>query len=538
MLAIRSFLTLTLSIVVALTLLAPPSAAADKPVKVFILAGQSSMVGIGQVTGGGSRWGSEFIAPVLSVYPGKYDPETDYDSIEPAATLKLEKFGGVKPTPYLGGGTQIVRGFVQIKTTGVYELRPGYGGSTYKIMEVYRREPGRKAVHTHFKLTEGRKVPFRITYLTDQANGLGWIARVDIPGTLATVVQQDGKFPYLIDDQSNWIDRKDVWYRGVATATADQWRSVGCGAGDHRIGPELGFGHLVGDYHEEPVLILKAYQGNRSLGWDYLPPGSERFEHDGFAYAGYRNSPARWEKGTKRRPINWYAGKQYDDCFAAAHEVLKNFDTEFPHWKGRGYEIAGFAWLQGFNDMVSRDEYPQLPKDSEGNRFAEYSELMGDFIRDVRKALDAPQMPFVIGVMGVGGDDANGANLEFRKAMAAPAALPEFKGNVVAVPTSPFWDEPLAAIQIRYEKVRQMAYLLRTKNRNAANADGSMSKDEQRTCLKEYEAKLVTPEEVTLRQRGASNAGYHYLGCVRTFALMGKAFATAILEMRSQREQR
>ena len=117
--------------------------------------------------------------------------------------------------------------------------------------------------------------------------------------SLATVVQQDGKFPYLIDDQSNWIDRKDVWYRGVVTATADQWRSVGCGAGDNSIGPELGFGHIVGDYHEEPVPCLKASQGNRSLGWDYLPPGSERFEHDGFDYAGYRNSPARWEKGTK-----------------------------------------------------------------------------------------------------------------------------------------------------------------------------------------------------------------------------------------------
>ena len=83
-----------------------------------------------------------------------------------------------------------------------------------------------------------------------------------------------------------------------------------------------------------------------------------------------------------------------------------------------------------------------------------------------------------------------------------------------------------------------MAYLLRTKNRNAANADGSMPKDEQRACLKEYETKLVTPEEVALRQRGASNAGYHYLGCLRAFAPMGKAFATAILEMRSQREQR
>lgn len=185
--------------------------------------------------------------------------------------------------------------------------------------------------------------------------------------------------------------------------------------------------------------------------------------------------------------------------------------------------------------MVSRDVYPTLPKDESGNRFARYSELLDDFIRDVRNDLDAPNMPFVIGVMGVGGAQANEGNLEFREAMAAPAALPEFEGNVVAVPTSPFWDEPLAAIQAKYDQVRQMAYLLRTKNKNAPNADGSMSQEEQREYLREYEAELVSPDEVALRIRGASNAGYHYLGCAKTFALIGKAFAEAILEMRAAR---
>jgi hypothetical protein len=231
-------------------------------------------------------------------------------------------------------------------------------------------------------------------------------------------------------------------------------------------------------------------------------------------------------------------GGSYRNMMAEIDKTRKNYQEWFPRLKGHEFEIAGFVWFQGFNDMVSRDVYPTLPKDSSANRFATYSEWMADFIRDVRKDLDAPKMPFVIGVMGVGGDKANEGNLEFRKAMAAPAALPEFKGNVVAVPTSPFWDEPLAAIQAKYEKVKQMAYLLRTENKNAANADGSMSKDEQRAYLRAFEAKLVSPDEVALRTRGASNAGYHYLGCAKTFALMGEAFATAILEMRGQRAQR
>ncbi len=175
-----------------------------------------------------------------------------------------------------------------------------------------------------------------------------------------------------------------------------------------------------------------------------------------------------------------------------------------------------------------------LPKDSKANRFAQYSEWMGDFIRDMRKNLKAPRMPFVIGVMGVGGLKANEANLRFREAKAAPAFLPEFRGNVVAVPAAPFWDEPLAAIQEKHDQVRQMAYLLKTKNKNQANKDGQMTDAEQRTYLKKFEAELISPNEVTLRQRGASNAGYHYLGCAKTFAVMGKAFAEAILTLNSK----
>jgi trimethylamine:corrinoid methyltransferase-like protein len=74
-----------------------------------------------------------------------------------------------------------------------------------------------------------------------------------------------------------------------------------------------------------------------------------------------------------------------------------------------------------------------------------------------------------------------------------------------------------------------MEYELKSKNKKFANADGSMSVEQQRAYLKEYEAKLISPEEAALRKRGASNAGYHYLGCAKTFALMGKAFAEALL---------
>ena len=45
-----------------------------------------------------------------------------------------------------------------------------------------------------------------------------------------------------------------------------------------------------------------------------------------------------------------------------------------------------------------------------------------------------------------------------------------------------------------------------------------------------------TRVEVELRKRGASNAGYHYLGSAKTFARIGKAFAEALLDLRAAAE--
>jgi len=78
--------------------------------------------------------------------------------------------------------------------------------------------------------------------------------------------------------------------------------------------------------------------------------------------------------------------------------------------------------------MVAHDTYP---KTANGNRFAKYSEWLADFIRDVRKDLNSPDLPFVIGVAGFGGTKDKG-NVDFREAMADPAALPEFKGRAFA----------------------------------------------------------------------------------------------------------
>ena len=404
---------------------------ARKPVKVFILSGQSNMVGAGKVDGGSSRWGKQFLDPVVSVYEGDYNPQADYDSLKPIKTLKLTSFGGVKPTPYPGGGVHVTRGHVQVKDTGVYEFRPGYGGSTQNVMEVngievHRQEIGEEAVRQEIALEGGKKVPFKITYFTNDANGLGWIVRMDRPGTLSTLVKQKGLYPYLMNDKGQWVARNDVWYKGVIAAAGSRWLGVSGG----RIGPEIGFGHAVGNHYDEPVLILKTSQGNRSLSWDFLPPGSERFEHGGMIYAAYKESPLSWEKGTEPKPIEWYAGKQYDDCFNAAHEVLNNFDKQFPHWKGRGYQIEGFGWWQG-----DKDRY------NEGHAL-QYEKNLVRLIKTLRQEFKAPNAKFVVATLGQTAKDTAQGNekliLEAQLAVDGNSGkYPEFKGNVTTVYTHP-----------------------------------------------------------------------------------------------------
>jgi len=49
--------------------------------------------------------------------------------------------------------------------------------------------------------------------------------------------------------------------------------------------------------------------------------------------------------------------------------------------------------------------------------------------------------------------------------------------------------------------------------------------------LKKAQAGALTADEAATLKRGASNAAYHYLGCAKTMALIGQAFAEATLEL-------
>ncbi|MEO9593281.1 sialate O-acetylesterase [Rhodopirellula bahusiensis] len=291
-----------------------------------------------------------------------------------------------------------------------------------------------------------------------------------------------------------------------------------------KIGPEFTFGLTIEEHTDAPVLLIKTAWGGKSLFYDFRPPSAG-------VYPRTKNDIER------DRNHEEDSGKYYRLMVQHVKSVLRDLDRVVPGYQDdQGFELAGFVWFQGWNDVVNRDVYPRLPADSEQNRFEKYSEWMADFIRDVRSDLgdvdsSAAELPFVIGVMGVDGEHPSPDHQQFRDAMAAPAKMDAFRGNVVAVPTGPYWDEPLGAIASKFGEVRQKSYQLRTKQRGHENHDGSMSKEQQAEFMQEFERELISEEELTLWKRGASNAGYHYLGCGKTMAQIGEAFAWAVLEL-------
>ena len=295
----------------------------------------------------------------------------------------------------------------------------------------------------------------KVFILMGQSNmvGLGKVNAPDIG--LEQLVKEKKKYPYLVDEAGAWAERKDVRYARVMSGRGgdmqrlnNEWMTVKtC----RTIGPEFGIAQFVGDAVAEPVLNLKSCIGNRSLGWDLLPPGSERYEfavkdkagvEKKMVYAGYKDRPDSWEMdkalGLKTdpgpwldkktgKPIDWYAGKQWDDDISYAKTVLAELDKHYPG--ATGYEVAGFFFWQGEKDA--------------GNpgHAARYEQNLVHFIKTVRKEFNAPAAKFVLATMGEsakGGTGNGGLVLDAHLAVdGATGKHPEFKGNVATIYTNP-----------------------------------------------------------------------------------------------------
>jgi alpha-galactosidase len=247
--------------------------------------------------------------------------------------------------------------------------------------------------------------PLKIFILAGQSNmeGQGVIkmdpARNEGKGTLEYLVKDPAtrdRFKHLVDAKGAWVVRSDVWiwYLGRKGGL-----TVGYGAKAGLIGPELQFGHLMGDYFENQVLLIKLAWGGKSLAKDFRPPGS-----------------------------GGEVGPFYTEVVKQTKEVLANLKAHFPDYDGRGYELAGFGWHQGWNDGCSPAQA------------AEYEKNMANFIRDIRKDLGAKDLPFVIANSGFGGREQKiDRRLQVINAQIAVARYEEFKKTVACVETRDFF---------------------------------------------------------------------------------------------------
>lgn len=220
-------------------------------------------------------------------------------------------------------------------------------------------------------------------------------------------------------------------------------------------------------------------------------------------------------------------GGYYRDMIAHVKSVLGDIKTVYPAYDEKaGYELAGFIWFQGWNDMINQGLYPNRDKP---RGYEQYSWLLEHLIRDVRKDLNAPNLPFVIGVMGVGGiDDPPKSNLgHFQQAMAAPAGNPEFKGTVAAVQTGKYWDYELDALVAKAGKVRE-------KRAELEATQGLKGTELEKACA-EYRATLLTPKEDEILKNGVSDGGFHYLGSAKIMCGIGKGFAEAMLKFEEEK---
>jgi alpha-galactosidase len=321
--------------------------------------------------------------------------------------------------------------------------------------------------------------PVKVFILAGQSNMEG-----KAPNTLLDHQATDGKtkdlFAHLRKD-GEWIVRDDVFIKFL-----DRKGPLTVGYGSPgRTGPELEFGTTMGDRFEEPVILVKPAWGGHSLYKLFRSPSAgfpaqEVLEKE--LKQAQNEVTKNNEKNQKNDPlptmddIKKDYGSSYRNMMEEVKDVMEHSGTLFPALKDKPVELAGFVWFQGWNDQYGAEN--------------EYESNMNHFIKDVRKDLNAPNLPFVIAAMGQNGSKpAAGAMRIVQNAQLAMNDVPEFHGNVKAIRTDVLVDKAAEDLYPTWEK------------------------DPERW-------KLV-----------GGDHPYHYLGSAIWFNRIGKAMGEAMLQM-------
>jgi alpha-galactosidase len=391
-------------------------------------------------------------------------------------------------------------------------------------------------------LAAAAKGPVQVFILSGQSNMQGKAAAYTLDAVIDEPKTRD-QFRHLKKD-GEWVKRDDVWVTFLDNPGRGGFPKYGpltVGYGSEKtvrdennqkipvpgVGPELGIGHVLGDHYDEQVLLIKAAWGGRAVKYTFRPPSAmpsdaeiraqvveienkrqaklEKYEAD--KAAGKKKlKPAGPEHSFEEHKAGY--GSDYRKVLSETRMVLDDIKKYFPDYDAeQGYEISGFIWFQGWNDAIG-----------EGN--PDYVDQMAHFIRDMRKDLKAPKMPFVIGELGTDGPGAEGWVATFRKQQAEIAALPEFKGSVALARTAGCWPTGLPDMQDKWD-----AFKAEGKKNEAKPKDDPTRMDPgaffNKNWLQKYKKELSY----------TSDKRYHYLGSGACYYKMGESMGKAMAEL-------
>jgi alpha-galactosidase len=367
------------------------------------------------------------------------------------------------------------------------------------------------------------KGPVKVLILSGQSNMEGKAAVSTLDAVINDPNTRD-QFEHL-KPNGKWLVRDDVWVtfldRSGRGRAAPIYGPLTVGYGSPKrardknhqkvpvktIGPELGIGQVLGDYFDEQVLLIKAAWGGRAVKYTFRPPGampSDEQIKEEVAAIKLRKPEADVTFESHKEGY----GRDYRKILSETERVLGDIKKYFPDYdESQGYEVVGFVWFQGWNDGVGQ-----------GN--PEYVKQMADFIRDIRQDLKSPNLPFVIGELGIDGVDADGWVANFRKQQAEIAALPEFKDNVRLAKTAHCWHQGPYDMSDRWTEFQALA------RANAAKAADDPTRIDpgkffQKNWVQKYAKELAY----------TSDKRYHYNGSGRSYYEMGQSMGRAMLEM-------
>lgn len=500
-----------------------------KPLKVFIFAGQSNMTGMARTR---TLEHIKMSPQSAKEYADVFDKDGKPTTLDAVHVAQWKgKPGGMLQPIYGGSGK------------GGAAFGPEYGCGIYLHKElnepflIIKTSQGGKSLNYHFRPPSADK----------------WTPPPGHPDLIkedkVEVKKPTLPVPDKLDIASDWKPEKlhalrrrhlgldgfkgaevgkvgDVYPVYILSATAGKIKGDPFQAGDLILAVDgAGLGESPIDQWRD------AFHGSKSLDGDWMMKVTrwragkiETFDFDicDTLKGGRPSLPEELEK-IKQAAIESekQRGGFYRDMITEVKAVLADLKKHHPAYDpAAGYEIAGFAWFQGWNDMIDTGTYPNREKPG---GYDQYTWLMECLIRDLRKDLNAPNMPAVIGVIGIGGVNEKGNIGRLQQAQLAVAEKPEFKGNVIAFESGKYWDHELAALVGKADKVNQQA--------NVFRYDQGLEGEALKKAIADYRAKTLTPEEELILKTGVSDGDFHYLGSGKIMVGIGRGFAEAFAKI-------